>query len=329
MGVATSTQESKTRFSESSSAIGKWASQYTMSKDKSNDFMLSIISSASAGSLARFISHPMDTVKSRLQAGNSLFRGTFDAFAKTYRSEGIRGLYRGFGVATFGGVPGVCVYLTSYDSCKNYLSHNKYFSNSSFSVYFLSGMFAEIMCSAFFVPVDVIKERLQVQIGSSTNSNKSQYDYQGSWDGIKKVIKNEGPLSLYRGFGATILAYAPFSALYFLIYEELKKFGDSTVTFSQSLIYSATAGAIASYTTNPLDLVKLRLQVQRASNGNVNNTGSHYKGFFDGLYTVYRVEGVSGMFRGATARVLFHAPNTAITMALYEFCKNYWTILLK
>ena len=56
--------------------------------------------------------------------------------------------------------------------------------------------------------------------------------------------------------------------------------GDSTVTFSRSLIYSATAGAIASYTTNPLDLIKLRLQVQRASNGNVENTGSHYRGFF-------------------------------------------------
>ena len=97
---------------------------------------------------------------------------------------------------------------------------------------------------------------------------------------------------------------------------------DSTVTFSRSLIYSATAGAIASCTTNPLDLIKLRLQVQRASNGNVENTGSHYR-LFDGLFTVYRVEGVNGMFRGATARVLFHAPNTAITMALYEFCKNY------
>ena len=300
-----------------------------MSTDKSNDFMLSIISSASAGTLARFVSHPMDTIKSRLQSGNSLFQGTFDAFAKTYRSEGIRGLYRGFGVATFGGVPGVCVYLTSYDSCKNYLSSSKYFDNSSFGIYFLSGMFAEVMCSAFFVPVDVIKERLQVQVGATINSNKSQYDYKGSWDGVKKIIKNEGPLNLYRGFGATILAYAPFSALYFLMYEELKKFGDSTITFSQSLLYSATAGAIASYTTNPLDLVKLRLQVQRANSSSVVSSENFYRGFFHGLYTVYKVEGVAGLFRGATARVLFHAPNTAITMALYEFCKNYWTIFLK
>ena len=49
----------------------------------------------------------------------------------------------------------VCVYLTSYDSsfgCKNYLSRNKYFSNSSFGTYFISGTCADIMCSALFVP---------------------------------------------------------------------------------------------------------------------------------------------------------------------------------
>jgi hypothetical protein len=76
----------------------------------------------------------------------------------------------------------VCVYLTSYDSCKNYLSSSKYFDNSSFGIYFLSGMFAEVMCSAFFVPVDVIKERLQVQVGATIKSNKSQYDYQGIYE---------------------------------------------------------------------------------------------------------------------------------------------------
>ena len=43
------------------------------------------------------------------RANSSLFRGTFDAFARTHRSEGIRGLYRGVDVATFGGVPGVYI----------------------------------------------------------------------------------------------------------------------------------------------------------------------------------------------------------------------------
>ena len=33
-------------------------------------------------------------------------------------------------------------------------------------------------------------------------------------------------------------------------------------------------------------------------------------------------EGIIGLFRGAGARILYHAPNTAITMALFEICQK-------
>ena len=39
---------------------------------------------------------------------------------------------------------------------------------------------------------------------------------------------------------------------------------------------------------------------------------------------IYRSEGVAGLFRGAGARILFHAPSTAITMALFETCQSWW-----
>lgn len=36
------------------------------------------------------------------------------------------------------------------------------------------------------------------------------------------------------------------------------------------------------------------------------------------LRAVYKSEGLKGLFRGAGARVLFHAPSTAISMATFE-----------
>ena len=46
------------------------------------------------------------------------------------------------------------------------------------------------------------------------------------------------------------------------------------------------------------------------------------------LKKVYCEDGVRGLYRGAGARVLFHTPSTAITMAVFEECKKRWTQVL-
>lgn len=71
-------------------------------------------------------------------------------------------------------------------------------------------------CS-IFVPVDVVKERLQVQ------SNRPESAYSGSIDAFKTIIKQEGMRGLYKGYNATIFSYGPFSAVYFLLYEEVRR----------------------------------------------------------------------------------------------------------
>ena len=50
------------------------------------------------------MTHPLDTVKARLQAHSSAaYRGPIDALMQTYRREGIRSLYGGFGAVIVGG----------------------------------------------------------------------------------------------------------------------------------------------------------------------------------------------------------------------------------
>eukprot|EP00061_Rhincodon_typus_P001283 g14288.t1 len=58
--------------------------------------------------------YPFTLIRTRLQVqrGKSLYTGTFDAFAKIVRAEGISGLYRGFLVNTFTLVSGQC-YVTT------------------------------------------------------------------------------------------------------------------------------------------------------------------------------------------------------------------------
>jgi hypothetical protein len=77
-------------------------------------------------------------------------------------------------------------------------------------------MFAEAVACILFVPIDVIKERRQVQ------SNLGKYSYSSDLDAFRQIRNTEGIRGLYRAYGATVMSFGPFSALYFSFYEKMK-----------------------------------------------------------------------------------------------------------
>ena len=104
--------------------------------------IVSISSSALAGLMARFVCHPIDTCKAKLQSGDT-FTGLNDLVRKTLRNEGVRGFYQGIGAALMGGVPGVCVYISTYETSKKNLERYDWIRKNQFASYFISGMAAE------------------------------------------------------------------------------------------------------------------------------------------------------------------------------------------
>lgn len=72
---------------------------------------------------------------------------------------------------------------------------------------------------------------------------------------------------------------------------------------------------------NPLEMAKLRMQVERAGRANgVRVFG--YKHLVDGLEQIVRKEGWMALGKGSAAKVLYAAPNTAICMGLAEYFKG-------
>jgi hypothetical protein len=287
-----------------------------------------------------------------MSGGMTSFRGPIDAILQTYRKEGIRALYGGFGAVIIGGTPGTVLYLTGYaffrDSITSLISqlnrsehettHSKISHGQEFTVHFSSGMLAEAVTCTIYVPVDVVKERMQVQQRLNFESNNTTL-YKGSWDAIKLISRTEGFRGVYKGYWATLASFGPFSALYFMFYERFKELArerhqitisrdrmeDANLPFLQLVSCSAGAGALASWLTSPLDMAKLRLQVQRGRLATMsftegaNSSNAQYTGMIDCLKKVYRDEGgLRGLFRGAGARVLHVVPATAVTMSCYE-----------
>lgn len=305
-----------------------------------------MLGSAASGMLARIPCHPLDTAKARLQVQTSsgAYRGIVDVLARTWQNEGLRGLYRGFGAVLVGSGPAGMLYFTSYEVAKNELPRVvPFLSDSTAATHLLAGLAAESASCLLWVPIDVIKERMQIQRaqphGAPGGAAASGVYYRNTADAVRQIMAREGVRGIYRGYGATIASFGPFSALYFVFYEKLKGAAQSwygltgaaaeQLPFIAQLATASGAGAAASWITSPLDLAKLRLQVQRgataaATTGGANggSLGFQYRNLPHALVSIARSEGGAALFRGALARVAFHAPSTAITMTLFERCKG-------
>lgn len=190
--------------------------------------------------------------------------------------------------------------------------------------------------------------QIQRMAGTSGSPVAGGTYYRNTLHAVRSIMATEGVAGVYRGYTATLLSFGPFSALYFLFYEQFKAAAQSALQeqeqeqgtgaaplpplpFWASLGVGASAGSAAAVVTNPLDLAKLRLQVQRASAGapRSDKTAFGYSGVGDALRAIVRQEGAAALMRGAGARVAFSAPMTAVSFALFESCKAQYAALLE
>eukprot|EP01017_Pseudomicrothorax_dubius_P034827 TRINITY_DN4812_c0_g2_i2.p1 TRINITY_DN4812_c0_g2~~TRINITY_DN4812_c0_g2_i2.p1 ORF type:complete len:203 (-),score=28.03 TRINITY_DN4812_c0_g2_i2:62-670(-) len=179
--------------------------------------VLTSLASFIAGSIGRLVCHPLDTLKakaqiemSKLSVGDIFRRYLWNTAKQTMATEGIAGFYRGIGIAIAGSLPAGALYFGTYEWSKHLLQEKKIFGESQTLCYFFSGLIAETVSCIFWVPVDVIKERMQVQ------ANLKTYHYRNTFDAIYKISKGEGLRGLYKAYGATIGSFGPYSAFYFL-----------------------------------------------------------------------------------------------------------------
>ena len=219
------------------------------------------------------------------------------------------------------GGPASCLFFGSYESLKVLFKKKKIFKNEML-INFFSGFGAECCSSFLWVPIDVIKERLQVQ------SDLKIYNYKNSFDAVRQIVKKEKYIGLYRAYGATILAFGPYLGIQLMMYENVKKFlGFSSekknIGFIKSFLVAFITGNIAAVITNPLDVPKLRMQVQRAEMVSKNldklEKGRFgYKNVFHGIWVIIQKEGVLALWRGCGARILYLSSQAAVNLSLLE-----------
>lgn len=172
--------------------------------------------------------YPASVIRTRLQVqkGKSLYSGTFDAFCKILRTEGVRGLYRGFMVNTLTLIAGQG-YITTYELVRKYV--NQYSPSNTVKSVVAGGM-ASLVAQTITVPIDIVSQHLMMQgqgehltrfkakpkVGLATTKHKLSFGQ--SRDITVQIFSADGFRGFYRGYVASLLTYIPNSALWWPFY---------------------------------------------------------------------------------------------------------------
>ncbi|KAJ7416548.1 Solute carrier family 25 member 44 [Willisornis vidua] len=265
--------------------------------------------------------YPFTLIRTRLQVqkGKSLYNGTFDAFVKILRTEGTAGLYRGFLVNTFTLISGQC-YVTTYELTRKYVSR---YNNNNAVKSLVAGGSASLVAQSITVPIDVVSQHLMMQRkGESMGRFKVQNQdgkrllvFGQTKDIIVQIFKADGFRGFYRGYVASLLTYIPNSAVWWPFYHfYAEQLSSLTPKDCPHLLLQAISGPLAAATastlTNPMDVVRARVQVEGKSSIILT------------FKQLIAEEGPWGLTKGLSARIISATPSTIVIVVGYETLKK-------
>ncbi|CAJ0576688.1 unnamed protein product, partial [Mesorhabditis spiculigera] len=256
---------------------------------------------------------PLDLVKTRLQNqvivdGKPQYTGILDCFKKTFRAQGFFGMYSGSGVNILLITPEKAIKLVANDFFRTKLA-----SPGEKHLAAWKGMVAGGLAGFFQIyvttPMELLKIQMQQQ-GALAGTKK-----QSAWQLTTQLFKERGIAGLYRGITSTMARDVTFSVIYFPLFAQLdsmaprKADGSGDAVFYGSFLSGLAAGATASFSVTPLDVIKTRMQTIGLQ--------VKYNGIVDAFFTILRTEGPKALFKGAGCRMLVMAPLFGIAQTVY------------
>lgn len=302
-----------------------------------------LIASCLSSLITRVLTHPIDTVKSRMQCGSGT--SLVETTRLIVRMEGLLALYKGLPITLVFSLPGLSVYLCSYDLCSALLSEWTQLPVSGFVVSTLSATIAETLSGLFWTPMEIIKTRQQISMiyapGSALDSEEASVNesetntetntetdvpysreyyehvqYHTAWEHIRSIYTDEGFSGFFQGYWLGLAVYVPYSIVYFIIYEKLKLLTEYDNSYI--VLISAIASLIAALVSNVVDVIKTRWQAQ-----------THVRNEKTTVYQVVRLmiaeEGWAVFMAGASARCAWAVPSAIISFTAYE---NFKALLI-
>jgi len=277
--------------------------------------------------------YPLSVIKTRQMVIPGMspgLAGVRQTFLHVLEHDGVRGLYRGFGTTIVGSVPIRVVYLTVLERVKSgaekvtLTTHMGEVQRAAVAN-FAAGACASICSQAVTVPLDVVSQRLQ----ASEHSGGPRYS--NGLQAVRMIIAREGLAGLYRGVGASLATYLPASAIWWSAYGAYQRImwqilndyaphiaavPTTGLTVTVQTGSAICAGLTSGTLTNPLDVIKTRIQVAHTS-----HTGEHLT-FSQVFKQLLKEDGPMGLMRGVAPKIANTALWSTCMVSVYELLKR-------
>lgn len=228
----------------------------------------------------------------------------------------------------------------------------------------VAGFTGGAVSTVLLLPLDNVKVRLQVNEGSTTTASAAEGTANGMAKAptintgtlvmnqqqskkrlgairmLRGVVKYEGVRGLYQGLVPAFVGSAVSWGGFFYVYESMKRQwrriksnnamslgeeGSARLNSWDNFVLGTASGAVMVFVTNPVWLIKLRLQLQ------MKRTSEHlhvknvvqYDGFADAFRKIVRTDGFLGLYKG-TGPALMLTSHGGVQFVVYEFLRKHF-----
>ncbi|OXA43655.1 mitochondrial dicarboxylate carrier [Folsomia candida] len=272
-------------------------------KRKSRWFFGGIASSAAA-----CITHPLDLIKVHMQTQQEGKLTMAGQSVKIVRTQGFLALYNGLSASILRQATYSTTRFGIYEVGKTYLTPPGASDISFLQKVGLAGFAGA--CGGFVgTPGDMINVRMQNDIKLPPDQRRN---YKHAIDGVFRILREEGLPRLFSGASTATTRAIVVTIGQLSFYDQVKVillgtgvFGDNVLTHFLS---SLSAGAIATFMTQPLDVIKTR---------QMNAKPGEFKSLFH-LITYTARLGPSGFFKGFVPAFVRLGPHTIFLFLILE-----------
>lgn len=178
-------------------------------------FVKKFLAGSAAGALGSLAGNPFDVLKTKMMASEGAAASMTGTAKELMSKQGLAGFYRGIDSNIARAMVLNGTKMACYDQAKGVVVSTTGLPKSSLIVQFLSAASAGFFMTCTVSPFDMIRTRLM-------NQPADAKIYNNAADCFVKIVKNEGPLTLWRGFIPIWSRFAPTTTIQLVIFEQLR-----------------------------------------------------------------------------------------------------------